>query len=165
MTTYAGPPPGARRVQLTEPSGANLTALADGEVWKRAGGKFENVVLALESWTKAALERDDVFLFEIAEEGRPVGQVFLHDIDHTTGECLVGYHLLNAEFRGRGIGTEALGLLLEYVREKTALTQLVIITAGDNARPRRIAEKCGFVLAGPAREDQSALSFKLEVSR
>jgi RimJ/RimL family protein N-acetyltransferase len=165
MTTYRGAPRGSGQVQLTEPSGANLIALGDSETWHRAGGVQEGVAEAVESWTEAALARDDVLLFEIAEGGRPVGQIFLHDINYVTRESLIGYHLLADEHRGRGVGTTALGLILEYVREETDLKHLVIITSGDNARSRRIAEKNGFVLAGPPREDPTGLCFKLEMSR
>jgi RimJ/RimL family protein N-acetyltransferase len=150
---------------LTAPSGADLTQLADTEAWASAGGAQTNTAAAVEQWTKAAQVREDVYLFEIAERDEPVGQIFLHDIDADGHESLVGYHLLANQHRGRGIGTEALQLLVDYVREETRLERLVTITAGDNARSRRIAEKGGFTLAGPPREDPSALCFKLEMER
>ena len=114
-------------------------------------------------WTRAALERDDVVLFDVAEDGVRVGQIFLHDIDGAQGESLVGYHLFAAADRGRGVGTAALALLVDYTRRETDMEQLVIITAGDNQRSRRIAEKNGFVYVGPPREDPSGVCLKLDV--
>ena len=165
MTTYAGRPRGDGRITLTPPSGRDLATLADGETWSSAGGARANTRAAVRGWTNAARERDDVLLFEIAEGGEPVGQIFLHDIDSSGAESLVGYHVLTSQSRGRGVGTESLALLVEYVREETALQRLVIITAGDNLRSRRIAEKNGFVFAGPPREDPAGLCFKLDVDR
>lgn len=159
---YGGDPLGRGRVRLTAGSGANLTALADTELWRSAGGALTNMRDAIREWTKAAEERDDVVLFEIAVDGEPAGQIFLHDIDEQRGESLVGYHLL-AEHRRRGVGTEALGLLVDHVREETSLETLVIITSGDNMASRRIAEKAGFWLVGPPREDPTGLCFKLSV--
>jgi RimJ/RimL family protein N-acetyltransferase len=73
--------------------------------------------------------------------------------------------VLSSEHRGRGVGTEAVRLLVRYVRDATDLEMLVIITAGDNVRSRRVAEKNGFTLAGPPREDPTGLCFKLTVER
>jgi RimJ/RimL family protein N-acetyltransferase len=129
-----------------------------------SGGALTNMSDAIREWTKAAEERDDVVLLEIAVDGKPVGQIFLHDIDEQRGESLVGYHLL-AEHRRRGIGTEALRLLIDYAREETSLETLVIITSGDNDASRRVAERAGFTLVGPPREDPDGLCFKLQMRR
>jgi RimJ/RimL family protein N-acetyltransferase len=107
-----------------------------------SGVALTNMRDAIREWTKAAEERDDVVLLEIAVDGKPVGQIFLHDIDEQRGESLVGYHLL-AEHRRRGIGTKALRLLIDHAREETSLETLVIITSGDNDASRRVAERAG----------------------
>lgn len=148
---------------MTAPSGRDLSELADDATWQSAGGSVATTRQAIREWTAAAGAREDVLLFEVAEDGEPVGQIFLHDIDGDHRESLVGYHLVAERYRGRGTGTEALKLLVGFVREATAIETLVIITAGDNVGSHRVAEKNGFTMTGPPREDPTALCFKLEV--
>jgi hypothetical protein len=57
----------------------------------------------------------DELYFCIYEEGAPVGQIVLHDINWATGESLIGYCLFRPELRGRGVGTLALRLLQQFV--------------------------------------------------
>jgi RimJ/RimL family protein N-acetyltransferase len=114
--------------------------------------------------TKATWERDylgeslrdpEVRYFSILVEGQLVGEIFLHDIGaERPDSALVGYALFESRFRGRGFGSEALGLLVSEVARGSELNQLVVITAADNVPSRRIAEKNGFVESGVARENQ-----------
>jgi len=165
VTLYAGSPRGSGRIELTAPSGADLISLADTETWTSAGRSQTTTASEVERWTHAAQTRDDVVLFEVTEDGNPVGQIFLHDIDRGQRESLVGYHLLANGDRDRGIGTEALALLVDYARADTDLERLIIITAGENHRSRRIAEKNGFAFVGPPKEDPTARCFKLDLDR
>jgi RimJ/RimL family protein N-acetyltransferase len=73
----------------------------------------ENIQL----WLPAAMERDDIYDFSIYNGDQLVGQIFLHDIDWTPGESLVGYHLFQPDYRGKGIGTKALELLKAIVTD------------------------------------------------
>jgi ribosomal-protein-serine acetyltransferase len=115
--------------------------------------KATDVAASFAHWSAAATERDDVYLFAVLWRGTPVGQVLLHDIDWQAGTALVAYHLFEPRYRGRGIGTAALSLLVRFVHERTALRELVSITSRDNLASQRIAQKCGFVAAGTPRED------------
>ncbi len=113
----------------------------------------DDVASSVDRWLFSAQRRDDVHYFSVYEGAALVGQIFLHDIDSECGEALVGYHLFERRFRGRGIGTKMLALLQRYVREETALRRLVAITSDDNVASQRITLKCGFVHTGPPRED------------
>ncbi len=66
---------------------------------------------------------------------------------------MVAYHLFDPAVRGKGIGTRALRLLVQFVEEHTDLTLLTSITSRDNIASRRIALKCGFREVGAPRED------------
>lgn len=98
-----------------------------------------------------------IYYFTIYHDETPVGQIVLHDINHETGESLVGYALFTPAWRGRGIGARALRLLRRYVTEQTRLTHLVIITGVDNLPSQRIAQKCGFLFTGGAQEEPEQL--------
>lgn len=131
----------------------------------RAANVSNDVADEVARWLRVAEDGDDSLYFAICSEGALVGQIFLHDLDEQTGESLVGYHLLQPRFRGRGIGTRALGLLQGYVRDRSTLRRLVIITSGDNVASRRIAEKCGFRYVGPPREDPTGVALIWDVPR
>ena len=98
-----------------------------------------------------------VHFFSIYEDRTLVGQIYLHDIDMQSGDALIGYHLFQPDYRGRGIGARALGLLQTYVLKETAIKRLIIITGRDNGASRGIAAKRGFEYIGGAREDPENL--------
>jgi RimJ/RimL family protein N-acetyltransferase len=118
-----------------------------------AAPKDNAVASSVDRWLSRAQRGDDVYYFSVHEGAALVGQIFLHDIDLEKGEALVGYHLFERRFRGRGVGTKMLTLLQRYVREETPLRCLVAITSDDNVASQRIALKCGYVHTGPPRED------------
>jgi len=102
-------------------------------------------------WYEDARRRDDIVYFGIWKTGRQVGQIFLHDIDRTKSSGMIGYHIFNEEDRGRGIGTQTLAHLVNYARA-AGLRELTIITGKNNTASCRLAVRCGFELAGVARE-------------
>ncbi len=127
--------------------------------------KVADILDAATFYLNTAPTRSDIYYFCIYQQGTPIGQIILHDIDWQTGESLVAYHLFLPEYRGRGKGTTALALLQRYVRSATPLTRLVLITSRDNPASQRIAAKCQFELLGPAREDpEQLLVFAWDVS-
>src|SRR5688500_11298599 len=89
--------------------------------------KDGDVASSGERWLSRAQRRGDVHYFSVYAGAALVGQIFLHDIGAERGEALVGYHLFERRFRGRGIGTKMLTLLQRYVCEETALRRLVVI--------------------------------------
>lgn len=117
-------------------------------------------------WFFEALERDDVCYFSIYVGRTLVGQILLHDIDTSTGESLVGYHIFEPSQRGRGTGTKALTLLKRFAAERTKLRKLVIITSRDNCASQLLARRCGFLLTGTSREDpENGLVFEWSIPR
>jgi RimJ/RimL family protein N-acetyltransferase len=143
-----------------------LTGLSDDDLPSLADDRYrQNFV----DWRAAAASRPDALYFVIRDGGRPVGQIFLHDIDSAAGEAGVGYYLLTEGERNRGIGTAALALLVDYVRAETTLKRLVAMTGSGNVRSRRVAEKNGFVYfqsrPRPERADGSdLLLFRLSLT-
>jgi RimJ/RimL family protein N-acetyltransferase len=129
----------------------------------RAAAAGSDVADSVAHWLTAAETRGDVYYFAVHDAGALVGQILLHDVD--AGEALVAYHLLRPVDRGHGIGTRALALLQAFVRERTALRRLVVITSADNTASRRVAEKNGFRHAGAPREDPSGVLLLWDVPR
>lgn len=104
-------------------------------------------------WLDRTVEDDHICYFGIYLGHLVIGQIFLHDIESVAKTALVGYHIFERSFRGRGFGTVALRLLQRYVAERTYLIRLCAITSRDNLASRSIGRKCGFVEIGPSRED------------
>jgi RimJ/RimL family protein N-acetyltransferase len=84
----------------------------------RAAPKASDVVDDVDFWLSRALAATDVRYFSIYESDRVVGQILLHDIDAESGDALVGYHIFEPIFRGRGIETIALRLVQRYVSSR-----------------------------------------------
>jgi RimJ/RimL family protein N-acetyltransferase len=143
MALYIGP-------ALTD-GDVSLAAVELDEV--RATSCDADVAGSKDHWPREAADSDDVLYFGVHFLDNLVGQFFLHDIDLERGEALLGYHLFQVRFRGRGLGTIALRLLQRYVTEQTALRRLVVITGTDNVASMRMCVRCGFAEIGSSRED------------
>lgn len=60
----------------------------------------------------------------------------------------LGYHMFRPADRGRGLITEALNLLADYLFKKKHILRLQINMEQANIPSRRVAEKCGFHFDG-----------------
>jgi len=104
-------------------------------------------------WLAAAEHREDVVYFAVSHQALLVGQILLHDIDRDTNHAFIAYHLFAAGNRNRGIGTRALHLLYGWAEQYTNLATLYLGAERRNIASLRVAEKNGFVVVGPLRED------------
>jgi len=117
----------------------------------------EDVADSVRGWLRRAETQENIYYFSVEVEAELVGQIFLHDIDKLAGEALVGYHLFEPQWRGQGVGSQALKLLQRFVTMETTLMKLILITSADNSASWRAAEKAGFTYAGPPREDPTGV--------
>ena len=83
-----------------------------------------------------------------AEDGQPIGNLGLHDIEETHGRATLGIAIGEKDFWGRGYGTEAIRQVLCYAFEEMGLRRVVLEADEDNLRGIRCYEKCGFVREG-----------------
>ncbi len=112
---------------------------------------------SVEHYLASAAHADNELYFCIYLDDQPVGQILLYDIDWAKGESLIGYALFEPALHGRGIGTQALQLLQQYIVDQQTLKQLFMITDVENLASQQIARKCGFTLIGAAREEPGRL--------
>ncbi len=63
----------------------------------------------------------------------------------------LSYQLYGDRFAGKGMVTEAVQLLVDYLFASKKEHRIHLVIVPENAASRRIAEKCGFVLEGTAR--------------
>jgi RimJ/RimL family protein N-acetyltransferase len=82
----------------------------------------------------------------------PIGLVSLWDrsVPHTAAELSIW---VGAQYRDRGLGTEALRLALRFAFDDLDLHKVFLRVLDYNRRARRLYEKCGFVVEGHLREE------------
>lgn len=80
------------------------------------------------------------------------------------GEPLVGYWV-GKPYWNQGICTEALQLILDYIRKETNYTSLISGHFVDNPASGRVMEKCGFVPTGENAIDEDLHSGEKRIIR
>lgn len=98
-------------------------------------------------------DRSDVFAFAVVKDGKCIGSIAAfrgQNIHYRTAE--IGYYLSEI-YWGRGIMTEAVGELCDYVFKNTDIVRLYAEPFSDNAASCRVLEKNNFTLEGTLRNN------------
>ncbi len=107
-----------------------------------------------EEWFEQIRSREDVVIFAIRllDGGELVGSCQLRDIDprHRTAELLI--RIGPEEARGRGVGTQAVQLLLDHAFNDLDLARVHLKVFGGNERALRVYEKAGMRREGTLRK-------------
>ncbi len=96
------------------------------------------------------------YVFVIEKEDKFIGVCDLHEVDKHNSNAKVGMWI-GRKWWGKGYGTSALKLILEFAFKDLKLHRVEGIAFEWNTASRRIMEKCGFKFEGLRRE-----SFKLK---
>lgn len=91
------------------------------------------------------------FRWMVEHEGRLVGTVSARELSRAQGRIEVGYMMASA-VHGRGLGTRAVGLMLERLFSLPFLHRVWLVTASSNLASQAVARKLGFTLEGVLRE-------------
>ena len=92
-------------------------------------------------------ERNSVpgkMLFAILVDDQIVGEIKLKKIDFETRECSMGIHMQNDSVKGKGYGTQAERLILQYAFEEMGMVAVNADAAIKNTRSQHVLEKVGF---------------------
>ncbi|MFD5797853.1 GNAT family N-acetyltransferase [Streptomyces diastatochromogenes] len=109
----------------------------------------------LRSWygsRAAAPDRLDLAVTDPAT-GEVLGEVVLNEYDPDARSCTFRT-LIGPRGRGRGIGTEAAGLIVAHGFEELGLHRIELGAYAHNRRALHVYEKVGFVVEGVRREVQ-----------
>lgn len=106
-------------------------------------------------WIRTMVETGKVVQLIIceAEDKRPVGSVYIRDIDRQHRKAEYGIFIGEASARGRGVGTAAARLMIRCCFEELKLHRLFLRVYADNIRAIRSYEKAGFVREAYLKDD------------
>jgi RimJ/RimL family protein N-acetyltransferase len=94
---------------------------------------------------------DDAVSFVVDADGAAVGSAMLFDFDSLARHAEAGISLL-AGARGRGIGTAAIGQLVDFGFARRNLHRIHLQAIASNVGAIRAYEKAGFVVEGRQRQ-------------
>ena len=98
-------------------------------------------------------DTDRLFAIESNDSGTLIGTAGLHRIYWPAKNGRLGLMIGKRDQQGRGIGQEAMQLLIGYGFERLGLHKLWLVHYADNRRMRHIAEKLGFTQEGVLRDE------------
>lgn len=96
--------------------------------------------------------KEQIYLGIFTPEGELLGDIQLANIDWRNRTATLGYGITRAEYRGKGLATDAVLSLLRFAFRELDLYRVSADPAEYNAASRRVLEKCGFTQEGCARQ-------------
>jgi RimJ/RimL family protein N-acetyltransferase len=88
----------------------------------------------------------------VIEQGRVIGEVRLDRVDLNDRRASLAIGIFDGHCLGRGFGTEAIRLVLDFAFERLNLHRISVRVLAYNHRAIRAYQKCGFVIEGRERE-------------
>lgn len=131
-----------------EPEDVDLlyTVENDREQWRFSSSNVPYSRFFLTNYiltSTADIYTDKQLRMVVEGDGKPVGLVDLVNFDPDNNRAEVGIIVFD-DYRGCGIGSRALSLLIDYAHERLHLCQLYAYIAADNEMSLRTFGKCGF---------------------
>lgn len=108
-----------------------------------------------ENWIRTKVETGKVVQMIICEKDadRPVGSVYVRDIDMTHKKAEYGIFIGEEDAKGKGYGTIAAKLMIQYCFEELKLHRLYLRVYAENRQAIRSYEKAGFEKEAYLRDD------------
>ncbi|MBQ9926680.1 MAG: UDP-4-amino-4,6-dideoxy-N-acetyl-beta-L-altrosamine N-acetyltransferase [Lachnospiraceae bacterium] len=98
------------------------------------------------NWIENMVKTGKVVQFIICtKEDKPVGSVYLRDINQVHRKAEYGIFIGEEDALGRGYGTQAAKLMTSYAFEKLKLHKVILRVLAGNDRAKKSYEKAGFV--------------------
>ncbi len=107
------------------------------------------------AWFQNKILKREVVQFIIIDKtsNQPVGSTYLRDIDHKNHKAEFGIFIGEEMARGKGIGTSATKLIVQYGFEELGLHKIYLRVFTNNTSAIKAYEKAGFVYEGTAKDD------------
>lgn len=107
------------------------------------------------NWMENKVKQGSVIQFMIIEKesDKAVGSVYLRDVDLEYRKAEYGIFIGEEDARGKGYGTQAARLMLEYAFSEIKLHRVYLRAFADNHRAIASYRKVGFLLEGILKDD------------
>lgn len=116
------------------------------ETWLKEQVEPGHVVQFIICVADTDAERDMDCRADAKDGSREIGSVYLRDIDRKKGEAEFGIFIGERDALGKGYGTQAAKLMLDYGFDKIRLQKIFLRLLEDNPRALKSYEKTGFQL-------------------
>ena len=137
--------------------------VGDAETYTQWINDFDVTVNLLSTPSIYTLEKEREILERLSKEGtnlaiidkltdRVIGNCGLMNIDHISRKAELGIFIGDKEFWGKGYGTEAIELTLDFGFNVLNLNNIMLIVHSFNKRAIHCYEKSGFKLIGKRRQ-------------
>lgn len=130
--------------------------------WRNSDGVRKNFIYqglftkeSHENWMRTMVETGKVVQMMICmtDTDKAVGSVYIRDVDMQHRKAEYGIFIGAEECRGKGIGSAAARLMIQYSFEQLKLHRLYLRVYADNRRAIGSYEKAGFVREGYLKDD------------
>lgn len=104
-------------------------------------------------WIESANKGNKYQFAIITNKDKLIGNCSLFDIDFINGNATVGIFIGEEEYRNKGLGTEALKILIGYGFNNLNLNNIMLTVFSFNERAIKCYKKVGFKEIGKRRKD------------
>jgi RimJ/RimL family protein N-acetyltransferase len=123
---------------------------------RNRGEYFPRGILSQPAFQKSFQEngfwsKEDGMLVIVNSADQMLGHIEFFKTVNYLDEFELSYQIYDTEQRGKGVMTEALHMMVQYLFETKQINRIRLVIHPDNAASRRLAEKCGFTHEGTAR--------------
>lgn len=101
-------------------------------------------------WVQGLVVHPHAWIIEF--QGRPIGDIRLDRLVAIDRRASMAIGIYDPQLLGKGLGSEAIHLLLQHAFNELRLHRIGIRVLAYNTRAIRAYEKCGFVIEGRERE-------------
>lgn len=117
---------------------------------------FPQSMIQVSEWVRHASsmapEQADYRFAIVSDDGKTVGFAGIYQIDWKAGNGEVGIAIGDADYQGKGYGTDALVTVTRFAFEEMGLRRLWTRVLASNERSQKLFEKCGYTREGLLRE-------------
>ena len=131
-----------------------VRGLQDPEVIRLTGTHATFARDDVATWLRTRQDHHDRADWAIvrAQDGAFLGEAVISDLDPDNASASYRIWLNGQDVFGRGYGTEATRLVVDYALDEVGLHRLSLEVYDHNPRARRVYEKCGFQAEGRLRD-------------